>query len=409
LALRIEVLGVFAMKNVFCVSLFAMLFAGSALAGGFSVREQSAEGLGSAFAGIAAGTDGLSAMFWNPATISEHSSQGYVSESNVSGILPYSQSGEGKGFPNDSGNIGLPALVPASYYSYGLTEEVTIGLAMNAPFGLTTDSDLWKGSYHGNHSAITSINLNPMIAYKPVDWITLAAGVQGEYLRAKLSSTTPTGATLFYTKADDIAFGFTAGVLLQPTEDLDIGIGYRSSISHSLEGNGSYVPAGYINKPMTAAFDTPELVTVGVKFQANEQLKLMAGAEWANWSRFKSLDIKSASGATLVSTPEKWKDSWFFSGGAEYVLNDKMTLRGGAAYEVSPVPDATRTPRLPDNDRIWLSAGASYKMNNWLTTNIGYSHVFVKDGGVLLTSPTPLSANFKQHIDILSLSAVVDW
>ena len=61
-------------------------------------------------------------------------------------------------------------------------------------------------------------------------------------------------------------------------------------------------------------------------------------------------------------------------------------MRGGAAYELSPVPDSTRTPRLPDNDRIWLSVGAGYKVNEWLTANIAYSHVFIKDGGVNLAA-----------------------
>ncbi len=397
------------MNRIIGASLALALLSGTALAGGFAVHEQSAEGLGSAFAGIGAGTDGLSAMFWNPATISQHNDQGYVSESDVSGILAQSQSGAGLGFPADSGNIAVPAMVPASYYTYGLSEEVTLGLAMNAPFGLTTDSNLWIGSIHGSHSEIFTLNVNPMIAYKPADWITLAAGVQGEYMSANLSSTTPTSITLLKVKANDIAFGFTAGVLLQPTSVLDIGLGFRSSISHNLEGDGTYVPAGYINKPMSAGLDTPEMVTLGVKYRANDQLQLMAGAEWANWSRFKALTLKDAAGATLANTPENWKDSWFFSAGAEYALNDSLTLRGGAAYELSPVPDATRTPRLPDADRVWLSAGASYKINNWLTTNVGYSHVFMKDGDVNLTVPKPLIASFKQHIDILSLSAVVDW
>ena len=55
-------------------------------AGGFAVREQSAYGQGSSFAGIAAG-GALSSMFWNPATMTQF--QGIVSETDVSGIFPY--------------------------------------------------------------------------------------------------------------------------------------------------------------------------------------------------------------------------------------------------------------------------------------------------------------------------------
>ena len=402
-------------KTVLSATLLLAAFNGTALAGGFSVREQSAEGLGSAFAGIAAGTDGLSAMFWNPATISQHNAQGYISESNISGILPYSQAKNGSGFAGnpDSGNIGVAAAVPASYSVYGLTDELTVGMAINAPFGLTTDSDQWQGSLLGNHSEIFTMSFNPMVAYKLADWITVAAGVQGEYMGAKLSAQHPvTGVNLLTASADDVAFGFTAGVLLQPSDSLDIGIGFRSSISHKLKGDGNYLPLGYIDRTISAALKTPETVTLGLKYKVNDQWKMMAGVEWANWSRFSTLNVRLDATGSILSTPEHWKDSWFLSAGTEYTMNDKVTLRGGVAYEKSPVPDSSRTPRLPDNDRYWLSVGASYRINDWLTTNLAYSHVFMENGDINLTppnSPSPLRATFRQHLDIASVSAVIDW
>jgi long-chain fatty acid transport protein len=405
-----------AMGNQTKTALSAMLLLAaldnSAMAGGFSVREQSAEGLGSAFAGIAGGTDGLSAMFWNPATISQHTAQGYVSESNISGIIPYSRAKNGAGFVGaaDSGNIGVDEIVPASYSVYGLTDEITLGLAINAPFGLSTNSEIWQGSLHGDKSDVFTMNFNPMVAYKPADWITVAAGVQGEYMKVKLSSQLPpVGTTVFQAKADDVAFGFTVGVLLEPTDDLDIGIGFRSSMKHSLDGSGVSLLTQAAGD-LSARLKTPELVTVGVRYQLNDQWKLMGGVEWANWSRFKNLTVNFDTSAIPLTTVENWKDSWFFSAGVEYALNDRLTLRGGAAFEKSPVPEATRTPRLPDNDRYWLSVGASYRVNDWLTTNLAYSHIFMKGGNVALAGPpSPLTASFKQHLDIASVSAVIDW
>jgi long-chain fatty acid transport protein len=73
------------------------------------------------------------------------------------------------------------------------------------------------------------------------------------------------------------------------------------------------------------------------------------------------------------------------------------------------VPTSTRTPRIPDNDRYWVSVGATYQVNDWLKANLAYSHVFVEDGDVALTGPTPLYATFKQSIDIISASAAIDW
>ncbi len=381
------------------------LMTNTALAGGFAIREQSAEGLGSAFAGMAAGSDGLSAMFWNPATISEHNAQGYISETVASGILPYSQSGAGAGFPNDSGNIGQPAIVPAGYSSYGLTNEITIALAMTSPLGLVTDAQPWKGSPAGDRSEVLTYNVSPMIAFKPIEGVTVALGANGEYMKVHLTNQTPAGVTRADITADNIAFGYTAGILVQPTDTIDIGLSYRSSIHHDLAGSGTFAALGGATVAATAPFDTPDMIDFGIKVKASDQLKLMAGVEWAGWGKFQKLAISAPPLPTVaLTTIENWHDSWFFSAGAEYALNEKALIRGGLGYELSPVPDATRTVRAPDNDRVWLSVGGSYKINTWITTDIGYSHVFVNDGPI-----AALGANFVQHIDLVSASATLDW
>lgn len=384
------------------------LLSTAAAAGGFAIHEQSAEALGEAFAGVAAGTDGLSAMFWNPATMSQHNGQGFVTEGNASLILPYSRAKNGTGFLGspDSGNVGVAALVPSLYATYGLSDRVTLGLAITSPFGLSTDSDPWMGSLHGDLSEVRSLNVNPMVALKLADWITVAAGVSGEYASMNVTSSTPLGVPAFSAKGNDVAFGFNAGVLLEPTDYLDIGVGFRSSVHHNVAGDAVFAPyADTYHTPL----NTPEMVTAGVRLQATEKLALLAGAEWSNWSRFKSLDVNFDTLPLSLSTPENWKDSWMVSGGAEYQATEALTLRGGAAYESSPVPDAFRTPRLPDANRLWLSAGASYRVSNAFTAHIGYSHIFMDDGTVNLLTPTPLSATFKNHIDIVSAGATIDW
>lgn len=69
-----------------CTSIGVLLVtAAAANAGGFALREQSAYGQGSSFAGIAAG-GALSSMFWNPATITQFN--GKTVEQVVTGIMP---------------------------------------------------------------------------------------------------------------------------------------------------------------------------------------------------------------------------------------------------------------------------------------------------------------------------------
>jgi long-chain fatty acid transport protein len=235
--------------------------------------------------------------------------------------------------------------------------------------------------------------------------------LQAEYMSVDLTSATPTGTKFFDVDGDDINVGFTAGLLFQPTPTTDIGLGFRSSVKHKLQGDGFIL--GRFNGDISADFSTPELVSIGVRQKITSDLTLMAGAEWANWSRFDELNIKAdANDATIGLTVEDWKDSWFVSAGAEYAFNEQLLLRAGVAYEKSPVPDATRTPRVPDNDRIWLAAGASYAFNEKTTLTFAYSHIFMEDGDVNLAAGgglPSLSASFDQSIDIVSASFRRDW
>jgi long-chain fatty acid transport protein len=158
-----------------------------------------------------------------------------------------------------------------------------------------------------------------------------------------------------------------------------------------------------------AKFSSPELVTVGIRQKETEQFSLMAGVEWANWRRFKELRIE---GLTVPAENFSWKDSWYFSLGAEYAYSDLLTLRSGVAYEKSPVPDATRSVRMPDNDRFWLSLGASYKITKNMTANLAYGHVFISDGDINLPGGgglLPLNTSFDQHLDIISVGITRDW
>jgi long-chain fatty acid transport protein len=108
----------------------------SAGAAGFALREQSVEVQGASFAGVGAGTNGLSSMIWNRATMSLHNDQGLITQNNTSIILPYSMAKNGTGFPGspDSGDIGQTGIIPASCSVYRLMDDLTIGMAIGVPW-----------------------------------------------------------------------------------------------------------------------------------------------------------------------------------------------------------------------------------------------------------------------------------
>jgi long-chain fatty acid transport protein len=442
------------MGTVHKLKLTGLLLAGAvamtgnqALAGGFSIREQSASGLGMAFAGAAAGYDDLSSMFFNPATVSLQSGTQFTVDSSL--IIPFSKAKNGSAAAvmltpaahtgsASSGNIGVLAVVPSTYASYQLSPKVNFGMSINAPFGLSTKADAgWVGRYHGVESAIKTINVNPVISYKLSPMLSVAGGPMLQYFDVKLTSaidvsafTGEAGDGFGTTKGNDLGFGFTLGALFQPTPTTRIGIGFRSAVKHKLKGTSiATAPAGtlrftagvlpLLNTSIKAKVTTPETVSLGLRQQVSEKLALTGAVEWANWSRFKELRIDFASAASDSVTTENWKDSWYLAFGGEYKWSNRTTLRLGAAYEKSPVPDSTRTPRLPDNDRIWLTAGAGYKVRDWLSVNASLAHIFVKTAEINLPATAAvgdenrrrgtLLATFKGNINIASVSAKIHF
>ncbi len=393
------------------------LLAEAALAGGYAIREQSAEYQGSSFAGAATAGQGLSSMFWNPATVTAQT--GWKSDYNGALILPSSkatgQTTAGGiaanliGYSGSSGNIGKAAVVPASYTSYQLNDMFWLGLAVNAPFGMKTENDANAlSALYGYKSEIFTLNINPMVGVKLSDMLSVGFGLQVNYMEGDLS-TANLGTLTSRVKGDDWGVGFTAGLLFTPMDGTQIGIGYRSRIKHKLEGS-LYLSALGTTNPASVKTTLPDMLTVSVRQRVGERFTLLGSVEWTNWSVLKTFDVESSP----VNPPAEnynWKDGWLFAIGGEYALNDMLTLRAGYAYENSPVPDATRNVRVPDNDRHWLSVGLSYKASDAIRLHAGYTHIIVKDGDVNIAAAAPrpgLVASYKQHVNIIAASITVD-
>ena len=380
------------------------------------MREQSTEFQGMSFAGVAAGGHGLSSMYFNPATVTLH--DGFFVEANGALIFPYSRATDAGLAPNtpvpgqdNSGNIGELALVPSTYISYQLDEVFYVGLALNAPFGLTTEADSYVGNPVANDSEVFDIAGTAIIGAKLSDKLSVAFGAQVHYVDIELTSSLAFNDNTddVILEGDDWGAGFVVGLLYQLTDYTRVGIGYRSGVDLDIAGSLTN-PA--VSIPAEAPLELPATATLSLRHMLNEKVTLTGTVEWAEWSSLESLTAIGPGGAVLIDQPFRWNDSWHFALGAEYQWSEALALRAGAAYEISSVPDSTRSPRVPDNDRYWISAGASYTLNNWLTVHAAYTHIFVEDGDVALDGPpdvpTPLFATFEQDIDIVSVSATVN-
>src|SRR5918912_2562021 len=128
-----------------------------------------------------------------------------------------------------SGTLGTPTLIPSGYTTWQLNNSLFLGLGVNAPFGLRSNANpAWSGRFHAVDSEIETYNFNPVIAYRFNDFVSVAAGLQVEYAKARLSfsslvpaATTAAGVitaeSLSRFRAQDIDVGFTAGLTVNPT------------------------------------------------------------------------------------------------------------------------------------------------------------------------------------------------
>ena len=414
---------------VIAAAVAAAGFSHQAIAGGLAVREQSAQFQGLSFAGAAAG-GGLSSSFWNSAAIGEIGN-GTFSESHAAAIFGQTdyQTVTGTGFtaaaaafpsiaPGDAETNDRPALVSSSYFAHRINDNLVFGMAVNAPFGLSNELDDPSGAYRLHHRSakLFTLNFNPMMSYKVMPGVMVGFGVQAQYASLSFktaSAPAPVTAPNAVLDGDDVGFGITAGILLQPSQTTSIGIGYRSAIAHTISGEQLVV--GTPANAFRLDVDTPDMVTVSLRQDLSNNLRVLGTLEWTNWDR---LDVHPilVNGAPIGAFDFQWEDGWFFSGGIEYDVSKQLTVRGGVAYEISPIDDPTqRLPQVPDSDRVWLSVGATYAWSQSMSFDIGYSHVFLDDArldrrpAAAAASGFRLVADTESSADIVAASVKMKW
>jgi long-chain fatty acid transport protein len=398
-------------------------FGTGALASGFQLQEQSASGLGLAYSGMAAAVQDASTVFWNPAGQALLPGiQGAVSLNYVDPSIKYQ---DGPSPPpavsnfnplaGNGGQGGQSAVVPALYGSWMINPQWSVGLGINAPFGLETEWDSpWQGQFHAIKSKIETININPTVAFKVNNAIQLGAGIGYQRLKATLTQAANLAGTgIAQVEGDDWAWGWNVGALFALGPDTRIGLTYRSTMKYTVDANLTRTGLP-VAVPVKADIELPDTFSVAVSHQLNQKIRLLADWTWTGWNSIQQLTINSALTGTPVSnTNLNFKSSWRVGGGIEYEVSQPLLLRGGLAYDTSPVQDQFRTPRLPDNDRVWLSFGARYKPSpNWWL-DFGYTYIWVHDGPSELTpnaiAPPVANGNlvgtYTSHINILGAQA----
>lgn len=421
-----------------------LLVAGSAMAGGISLLEFSAKGLGTSFAGGAAYAEEASTVFFNPAGLTRLKAP--EAQANLHAIFiqaDFKDQGStnvgGTSLTGSNDDGGTEVFVPSLFASMPVSDRLVFGLGVHSPYGLATDyDDDWVGRYHATSSDLITVNINPSVGVKVMDWLSLGFGLSAQYIDADLQNEVdfglaagsaaedlgaPAGTAVGLSQSfdgsakitgDDWGFGFNVGVLLEPTDSTRFGIHYRSQIKHSLEGEADFdsVPTAAELSPvlgpqlgtgiangLAATFNDPDVesditLPATLSFSAyhafNDQWAILADVTWTDYSQMDELRIEFDNTLEDSVTTLDWDDTWRYSLGLNYKPTPNLVLRCGAAYDESPVPNKeARTPRVPDDDRFWLSAGLGYTWFERLTVDIGYAHLFIGDTGINKSTNDP--------------------
>lgn len=384
------------MKNpTFKIAAAAMMvasaFATQANAAGFQLSEQSAIQMGRAMAGAGVVGDDLSAVHYNPAGMTLLSGTRVQATGTwVAVNLDY----EGNSGETENGRL-KGQMIPAGFITHQISDSLWAGLGLTVPYGMGTEySEGWEGRERGTESMILTFDINPNLAWKVNDMLSVGGGISLQYAKAELGSghtllrDNPAGGDQLSipaqanVKGDSWAWGWNIGLMFQPVETVRVGLAYRSHIAHNADGHTDIsTPASPQNlrSDMKVRIKTPDTITLSATWEATDALRLSGTARWSKWSNFKSLDVQNLdlAGTDFANTvvENNWDDTWFFSLGADYKLNSQWTVRGGVAYDQGPVENQYRMAVIPDTDRVWFSGGASYKYTDNLTFDFGATYI----------------------------------
>lgn len=431
----------------------------TAQAAGYRFGTQSAAAEGTANANGAQAAD-ASTLFANPAGMTR------LSGWNVSGVVDYVDpktkftdqgstiSLPGTGLqPRTTGTVGdtvsfaKPAVVPHVYAAYKASDDLAYGIGLFVPWGTKLDyRPDWGGRYNIQKVELKSFSLNPNVAWRATPELSLAGGINLQYMEGKLRRAVPyasayakglfgaaqqaaaagapglalqlqqQAAQVFGNSSydgsvaiegKDWGLGFNLSALWEPAAGTRVGLAYRSSVSHKLKGTADWtqpsnlpaeVLAAITAKPYngTSALDqndsdaslavrTPESLSLHGFQQLTPTIAVMADFTWTRDSRLKQLRIDFASSTADSITPEHWKDSTKVSVGAQWQALPSVLLRAGYSRDLSPVPSSTRSPALPDAHRTWVALGANWALSPSTSVDFSYGNVKLKDAAMNAT------------------------
>ena len=386
----------------------------TAMASGYGVFTQGASGLGQANAVVAHPT-GPSSLYFNPALLNDvPGRQVEVGTTAVYGKREIDLDSGG------SEKADSDWQYPSSfYYTHNSGERIAAGIGVFFPFGLANEWDKdYEGRYIGTKGEMFSMNINPAVAFKVTEHLSLAAGLDLVYVDADLRSMINQsvagtqlppflGGPIFELlpdveqkfSGDGWGSGFNLGALYKVTERVSIGAAYRSKVKVDLEGNLDFkgddprLALLFRDGQAESDIELPAQFVIGVATKVTGDLIVEVGARWEDWDTEDTLTLDLQYPflqQSSLNINRDWHSTWTYNIGANYKVNETVTLNCGYLYGETSVPDSTFEPIIPDSDAHLFTVGTDLTFGQWVVSaafGYEYHEKREKDNGTIVNDP----------------------
>lgn len=362
----------------------------TAMGAGFGLYEASARGVGMGN-GLVGSTKDASANYYNPANLTELTSPSVMV--GMTFINPFCDVVVDDVSQNKMNAGWFPP--PHAYVAIPVLEDLVFGFGTYCEFGLGTkyDSD-WALRGDTTETTIQQFTLNPNIAYRITEDWSVAFGARMSYLTFENYKSPYFGIApgpqeyngRAHLEGDDFNCGYVLSTQYKVTDDLSLGLVYRSRINHRVEGDldlstptmlGGLIPGQYISGDAKAKLVLPASVTMGANYDFAEEFRGGASLTWTEWSTVNHINFNLPAGNSYTQELN-WHDAWRLGFGFEYDVTDALTGRIGYSFDWDPSADAHGTTMLPPGDRHIIGFGVSYSfLENW-RVDLGYSFIIME-------------------------------
>jgi len=385
--------------SLFIFSLFCFAVPHDAFGSGFAIFTQDATALGQADS-VIAHSDSPSAIFFNPALISKlEGTQAEIGTTLIYPIRKFDSDTPGRDSETKS-QVFFPSTL---YFTHKYNEKLSVGLGVFNNFGLATKwDDDWDGRYVATNSELTVFTINPVVSVKVTDNLSVAAGLDFLTLDATLEKKLNLGVDVNQKfKGNGNGVGYNFGILYDLTKDISIGASYRSEIKVNVEGDvrfSQFLPdtTGETDLTLPAQFH------LGIAYKGIRNLTLEADLRYEGWSSYEKLSYVIG-GIPYPPDYKNWKDTYSFNVGADYRVNDTVSLLAGYLYGGNPVPDETFEPAIPDSNTHLFSVGTEIRQKAF-KLGLAYSYQLLEGRTKNNTIPGNPDGKYNSDLHMLGIS-----